>query len=143
MAIKIKNASPETIEYHALRGSFGRVSYFVTKASLRDVAENLDLAPQQDLSFGERIQRVINEDRVRREILPYLKANELRFFNALVCILLPDAGNNQPFWDFQEYRDDNDQLLGGLGKLRVAKKVGRVVLDGQHRFECFGFSGKR
>ena len=134
--MKIKNASPETIEYHALRGSFGRVTYFVTKAGLRDVAENLDLAPQQELSFSERIQRIINEVRVREEILPYLRQNELRFFNALVCILLPDADSSQPFWDFVEYRDEDDKPLGGLGKLRIAKKVGRVVLDGQHRFRA-------
>ncbi len=136
MAVRIKNASTETIEYHALQGSFGRVSYFVTKAGLRDVAENLELAPQQELSFSERIQRIINEERVTGEILPYLKGNELRFFNALVCILLPDADNSQPFWEFEEYHDEGDKPLGGLGKLRIAKKVGRVVLDGQHRFEA-------
>jgi DGQHR domain-containing protein len=136
MAAVIKNALPPVVEYPALKGSFGRVTYFVTKSPLRDIAENLDLAPQGELSFGERIQRVIDEDRVKDEIVPYLQQNELRFFNALVCILLPDEDNDQPFWGFDEYKDDQGHSLGGLGKLRVAKPVARIVLDGQHRFKA-------
>lgn len=136
MAATVINASPATIDYHALMGTYGRVHYFVTKAPLRDVAENLELAPQMELPFSERIQRIINEQRVTNEILPYLRQNELRFFNALVCILLPDADNNEPFWDFDEYTDEHGHGLGGLGRLKIAKRVSRVVLDGQHRFEA-------
>lgn len=134
MATRIANASPSFVEYHALRGTYGHVSYFVTKASLRDVAENLMLAPSSTLSFTERIQRQINEDRVESEILPYLRQNDLRFFNALVCILLPDKDGQHGFWQFEEYLDGENRALGGLGKLSITKDVGRVVLDGQHRF---------
>jgi DGQHR domain-containing protein len=132
--MKINNASPAYIEYHAIKGSYGRVSYYVTKVSLRDAAENLMLAPQDALSFAERIQRVVNIKRVEKEIVPYLEHNELRFFNALVCILLPDSKNVGPFWDFEPYTDESNSPLGGLGKLKILKDVGRVVLDGQHRF---------
>jgi len=38
------------------------------------------------------------------------------------------------FWDFEEYKDSNNNPIGGLGKLRIVKEVGRIVLDGQHRF---------
>src|SRR6266511_2463317 len=134
--MKIKNASPSFIDYQALKGSFGHVTYFVTKTTLRDVAENLDLAPQSPLTFSERIQRLVNEKRVETEILPYLEKNELRFFNALVCILLPDSDTQDGFWDFEEYLDENGNGLGGLGKLRMTKEVGRIVLDGQHRFKA-------
>jgi len=132
--MKITNAGPAFIEYHALHGSYGRVSYFVTKVPLRDAAENLMLAPQEALSFSERIQRVVNVRRVEKEIVPYLEHNDLRFFNALVCILLPDSDNVGPFWDFESYTDAQGAEIGGMGKLRVRKDVGRVVLDGQHRF---------
>jgi len=40
--MKLANVSPTFIEYHALRGTYGRVTYFVTKTSLRDAAEKLD-----------------------------------------------------------------------------------------------------
>jgi hypothetical protein len=71
---------------------------------------------------------------VERELLPYLESNELRFFNSLVCILLPDKERSSGFWDFEEYVDADGNAIGGIGCLRVAKDVGRVVLDGQHRF---------
>jgi len=132
--MQIQNASQPVVEYHAIRGAFGRVQYFLAKTDLRDVAENLQLAPSHNLSFSERIQRVINQDRVKDEIVPYLEHNQLRFFNALVCVLLPDDKDSGEYWDFQEYIDAANRPLGGLGKLRVAKRVGRIVLDGQHRF---------
>ena len=132
--MRLRNLTPTFIEYHALRGTYGRVIYFVTKTSLRDAAENLILAPQDALTFSERIQRVVNTKRVEREIVPYLEHNDLRFFNALVCILLPDSNAMQAFWDFDEYKDENGASIGGLGKLKIVKEVGRVVLDGQHRF---------
>lgn len=134
MATKIQNAAPSFVEYHALKGSYGKVSYFVTKTGLRDVAENLVLAPPSTLTFTERIQREINVKRVETEILPYLRQNDLRFFNALVCVLLPDSEDTNGFWDFEEYTDSEGRSLGGLGKLKITKQVGRVVLDGQHRF---------
>lgn len=132
--MKLSNATPTFIEYHALRGTYGRVTYFVTKTSLRDAAENLALAPQDTLSFSERIQRVVNVKRVEREIVPYLESNDLRFFNALVCILLPDSNKTQAFWDFEEYTSEGGHPIGGLGKLKIIKDVARIVLDGQHRF---------
>src|SRR5438046_426603 len=134
MSTAIANAAPSFVEYHALKGSYGKISYFVTKTSLRDVAENLVLAPAKTLSFTERIQREINVERVETEILPYLRQNDLRFFNALVCVLLPDNDSSPGFWSFDEYTDGKGQNLGGLGKLQITKEVGRVVLDGQHRF---------
>jgi DGQHR domain-containing protein len=134
MATTIANATPSFIEYHALKGSYGKVSYFVTKTTLRDVAENLKLAPAKTLTFMERIQREINVKRVETEILPYLRQNDLRFFNALVCVLLPDDDNSHGFWDFEDYTDNEKRPLGGLGKLKITKQVQRVVLDGQHRF---------
>lgn len=103
---------------------------------MRDAAENLVLAPQASLSFSERIQRTLNEDRIKNEILPYLENNELRFFNSLVCILLPDSDTSEGYWDFEEYKNEKGQKIGGLGVLRIAKDVARVILDGQHRFEA-------
>ena len=130
------SASQPMISYHALRGSYGKVTYFMAKTSLRDVAENLELAPQETLNFSERIQRVVNMKRVEEELLPYIKMNELRFFNSLVCILLPERKETSGFWSFEEYTDDQGNTLGGLGSLRISKDIARVVLDGQHRFEA-------
>lgn len=134
--MKIINASPSFVEYQVIRGSYGKVTYFLTKTNLRDVAENLTLAPQSTLAFSERIQRIVNDNRVINEILPYLETNDLRFFNALVCIFLPDTDTTRGFWEYTEYHDDKNNSLGGMGKLKVTKDVSRVVLDGQHRFEA-------
>jgi len=133
---RISSAGPACVEYHAMRGTYGRVSYFIAKAPLRDVAENLALLPQESLAFTERINRIINVERIDNELVPYLRTDELRFFNSLVCVLMPDPIYEGHFWEFEEYVADNGERLGGLGKLRVAKNVGRVVLDGQHRYEA-------
>ncbi len=132
--MKISNATPAFIEYHSLRGSFGKISYFSTKTSLRDAAENLALLPQEGLTFKERIQRLVDLKRVESELLPYLRRDEFRFFNSLVCILLPDPCQKIGYWQFEQYTDDSGQPIGGLGKLRISKDISRVVLDGQHRF---------
>lgn len=132
--MKLSNITPAFIEYHALKGTFGRVSYFATKTSLRDAAENLALLPQEGLSFRERIQRLIDTERVESELLPYLRRDEYRFFNSIVCILLPDPSQKIGYWEFNEYTDDSGNLTGGIGKLRISKDISRVVLDGQHRF---------
>lgn len=130
----INDAAPEVTTHHAIAGSFGKIRYFLATLDLRDAAENLQLLPQDNLSFKERIQRVLNEDRVRDEILPYLD-NEERFFNSLVCILLPDENQTEGYWDFKPYRDSNKQPMS-IGSFIIAKKVARVVLDGQHRFRA-------
>jgi len=103
---------------------------------LRDAAENLQLLPQENLNFRERIQRVVNEERVRNGILPYLKADPLRFFNSLVCILLPDPNQVDGYWGFQPYQGPDDTQTLNIGRLSISKKVARVVLDGQHRYRA-------
>lgn len=134
--MKLSNAAQEHITHHAVTGSFGAVKYFLTTLDLRDAAENLQLLPQDNLSFKERIQRVLNEDRVRDEILPYLLEDEDRFFNSLVCILLPDENQSEGYWSFTPYTDEAGAEIKNLGSFKIAKRVARVVLDGQHRYRA-------
>src|ERR1700677_531389 len=133
--MKLQNTIPEQITHDAIRGSFGAISYYLTTLDLRDAAENLQLLPQEKLSFQERIQRVLNEDRVRDEILPYLLQDKDRFFNSLVCVLLPDANQTEGYWDFTPHTDDGGKEMR-VGSFKIAKRVARVVLDGQHRFRA-------
>ena len=118
--MKLQNTVPEQITHDAIKGSFGDVTYFLTTLDLRDAAENLQLFPQDKLSFRERIQRVLNEDRVKNEILPYLLQDKDRFFNSLVCILLPDANQAEGYWDFKPYEDDGGNPMR-VGSFKIAK----------------------
>lgn len=140
--MKLQNTVPEQITHDAIKGSFGDVTYFLTTLDLRDAAENLQLFPQDKLSFRERIQRVLNEDRVKNEILPYLLQDKDRFFNSLVCILLPDANQAEGYWDFRPYEDEAGNPLR-VGSFKIAKRVARVVLDGQHRFRALSLYWER
>ena len=140
--MKLQNTVPEQITHDAIKGSFGDVTYFLTTLDLRDAAENLQLFPQDKLSFRERIQRVLNEDRVKNEILPYLLQDKDRFFNSLVCILLPDANQAEGYWDFKPYEDDGGNPMR-VGSFKIAKRVARVVLDGQHRFRALSLYWER
>jgi DGQHR domain-containing protein len=134
--MEIENLRAEVVTYHALAGQFDRVFYFATSITLEDAAENLMLFPQEDLSFRERIQRVLNEERVTNEILPYLRTDPLRFFNSIVCVLLPARDSDSEFWEFAPYTTKDGKEIGKLGELRISKSVFRIVLDGQHRFRA-------
>jgi DGQHR domain-containing protein len=134
--MEIQNFRSEVVTYHVLAGRFDRVYYFATSITLEDAAENLMLFPQEDLSFRERIQRVLNEERVTNEILPYLQTDPLRFFNSIVCVLLPARDGDTEFWEFDAYKNTDGKEIGKLGELRIGKSVLRIVLDGQHRFRA-------
>lgn len=134
--MKLTNVHPEVVTHHALTGSFGQVRYFLTTLDLRDAAENLQLLPQENLDFRERIQRVVNEERVVNGILPYLKLDPLRFFNSIVCILLPDPNQKDGYWGFEPYEGPSEGEVLEIGKLSISKRVARVVLDGQHRYRA-------
>ncbi len=129
---KLRSAEEEYISYNGVRGQFGEVTYFVTTLSLRDAVENLHLLSQSDLSFSERIQRVLNQQRVEKEILPYLQGAGYRFFNSMVVIPIPDPGNRKRFW-LEQPPEAEAGVVEKWTTLKMHKDVERVVVDGQHR----------
>src|SRR3954454_16465563 len=64
----------------------GNWRYYTVKMSTRELAENVNFASEiyEDRTLDEAIQRTLNEGRVKRDIVTYLKRQDDRFFSALV-----------------------------------------------------------
>lgn len=120
----------------AIRARMGNTTYFETKMPARELAMAARPAKETDAwgtSIEERIQRELNEKRVRDQIVPYLVKSADRFFGSIIVLIY--KGN-------VEFED----VGSVVGKIQaayrsVAEDVGfltidggeLVVLDGQHR----------
>jgi len=125
--------------YPAIRGRMGRWNYYVVKMSMRELADNVKFAADvnDDRTLDEAIQRVLNESRVKKDIITYLIRQQDRFFSSLVVAAL--QGN--PKWypvtieddeRFALFRDDT-RLNQTFGVLSFDGTQDYYALDGQHR----------
>ena len=91
--------------YPALRGTMGRWTYFMVKMSMRELAQNVKFASDvyEDRTLDDAIQRVLNESRVKREIVTYLQRQQDRFFSSIVVAAL----DGNPKWYGIEIADDS------------------------------------
>jgi DGQHR domain-containing protein len=117
----------------------GRWNYYVVKMSMRELADNVKFAADvnDDRTLDEAIQRVLNESRVKKDIITYLIRQQDRFFSSLVVAAL--QGN--PKWypvtieddeRFALFRDDT-RLNQTFGVLSFDGTQDYYALDGQHR----------
>lgn len=78
----------------AIRGHMGTNEYYETKMRAQELVQAARVASERDtwasLSIEERLQRELNNKRVREEIVPYLAKSEDRFFGSVI-ILIEDA----------------------------------------------------
>ena len=128
--------------YPALRSRMGAFNYYVVKMSARELSENVKYASEvyEDRTLDEAIQRVLNEDRVNKEIVEYLKRQPDRFFSSIVVTAL--EGN--PMFYPVEITDDphfaifhDDQRLNeSFGVLKFDGTQKYYALDGQHRLSA-------
>jgi DNA sulfur modification protein DndB len=123
----------------AIKGHMGSNEYYETKMRAQELVQAARVASERDtwasLSIEERLQRELNQKRVREEIVPYLAKSEDRFFGSVI-ILIEDAEI-----DFESagkylakdvpaaYRKTFEQT----GALTIDGGV-FIVLDGQHRW---------
>jgi DNA sulfur modification protein DndB len=123
----------------ALKGKMGSNEYYETKMRAQELIQAARVASERDawasLTIEERLQRELNDKRVREEIVPYLAKAADRFFGAII-VLIEDAdieyesagkylANNVP----AAYRKTFEQT----GALTI--DGGQfIVLDGQHRW---------
>src|SRR5262245_18877634 len=125
--------------YPAIKGMMGRWKYYVVKMSMREVADNVKFAADiyDDRTLDEAIQRVLNESRVKKDIVTYLIRQKDRFFSSIVVAAL--QGN--PKWypitieddeRFALFRDDK-RLNETFGVLSFDGTQDYYALDGQHR----------
>lgn len=125
--------------YPALKCTMGSWDYYVLKMSARELSANVKYASEvyEDRTLDEAIQRALNETRVKRDIVTYLKRQEDRFFSALVVAALDGNPKFYPVQitandQFQIFADD-DKLNDSFGVLRFDGTQKYYALDGQHR----------
>ena len=125
--------------YPAMKASMGRWSYFTVKMTMRELGENVKFATQvyDDRTLDEAIQRVLNETRVKRDIVTYLIRQQDRFFASVVVAAL--EGN--PKW-YPVSIEDDERFALFRGDARLNETFGVLsfdgtqnyyALDGQHR----------
>ena len=125
--------------YPALRFGMGSFKYYVVKMSARELSENVKYASEfyEDRTLDEAIQRILNESRVNKEIVEYLKRQPDRFFSSIVVAALE---GNPIFYPVEITEDprftlfyDDLRFNESFGVLKFDGTQIYYALDGQHR----------
>ncbi|MFD0900206.1 DNA sulfur modification protein DndB [Actinomadura sediminis] len=124
----------------AIRSKMGSTLYYVTTMKVGDLVQLARPASEQDewatSGLTERLQRELNDTRVRTEIAPYLAKSPDRFFGAMILLL--DADEEPQFEPLSDLAKGlphayKAAMSKGLGFLTI-ESGDRIILDGQHRF---------
>lgn len=121
-----------------IKGKMGSTEFFEAKMTARELVAAARPAREMDgwanFSIEERLQRELNDKRVREEIVPYLAQSKDRFFSSIL-VLIYNADVT--------YETLEDVIPKGLPAAykSIAKDIGfltinggeLIVLDGQHR----------
>lgn len=125
--------------YPAMKASMVRWNYFVLKMTMRELAESVKFAADvyDDRTLDEAIQRVLNESRVKRDLVTYLVRQPDRFFSSVVVAAL----DGNPQW-YPVSIEDDERFALFRGDARLNETFGVLsfdgtqnyyALDGQHR----------
>lgn len=127
------------ITYPALKAEMGSWRYFIVRMSMRELAESVKLAHDvhDDKTLATAIQRVLREGRAHKDIIPYLKYQEDRFFGSIVVAAI----NGNPIWQPVDMQDQegvglagrDERLKDSFGILAFDGTQDYYALDGQHR----------
>lgn len=125
--------------YPALCSRMGSWNYYVVKMSARELSENVKYASEvyEDRTLDEAIQRTLNENRVKKDIVEYLKRQPDRFFSSIVVAALEGDPKFYPVEitedpQFAIFHDDR-RLNESFGVLKFDGTQKYYALDGQHR----------
>ncbi len=145
-----------TPEFPFLRGTFSfaesSVPYLQLLLSASDALAHLRVARElifdpREIVLEELFQRDIDDVRVQREIAPYLlRQGEVKFFNALVVVLLPHRqGKLLSDYPTASSSVGGETTLEGIeleknsdfGTIRWdPSTIYPIIVDGQHRFSA-------
>ena len=121
----------------ALQARMGDWQYYVTVMKLGKIARECRLAEEIHVNkdLDDLIQREL-QDRVRKEMVPYLLNEPQRFYGALVVAVY---GGDPEFSAVKVAEhtliDDKDRSSYGFGLLRFDGSQTYYALDGQHRLK--------
>lgn len=114
----------------------------MVKMTMRELAESVKFAADiyDDRTLDEAIQRVLNESRVKKDIVTYLVRQQDRFFAAVVVAAL----GGEPKWYPITIEDDDrfklfaedSRLNDSFGVLSFDGTQDYYALDGQHRLSA-------
>jgi DNA sulfur modification protein DndB len=124
----------------AIKGKMGSIEFYNTKLRASDLAAVARAASKGDdwanLSIEERLQRKLNEKRVREELVPYLASSPDRFFGSIIILVYePDIFAYEGFGDW--LKDGVPAAYQGVIKQMGVLTIDGgdlIVLDGQHRW---------
>ena len=122
----------------AMRARIGVTDYFVSVMTLGEAARMIDYAEAVDGWTSEtppelKMQRKLNVQRVEREMVPYLVANDDHFYSALTVEVRTASRNGECGVAFES----TTRFPGGIefGQLTLDGTESLYALDGQHRLK--------
>lgn len=121
----------------ALQARMGDWRYYVTVMKIGKIARECRLADEihTDKDLDNLIQRAI-QDRVEKEMVPYLLKEPQRFYGALVVAVYGGDPEFSPVRVHEhELLDDKEKSSYGFGLLRFDGSQVYYALDGQHRLK--------
>ncbi len=127
--------------YPALKASMGRWTYFIVKMQMKDLVKEVGFASEiyENKTLDDAIQRVLDEGRVKKEIVKYLGKRDDRFFSSIVVAAL---GGNPTYTPVEIADDPRFALLRTagfdetFGVLTFDGGQKYFALDGQHRLKA-------
>ena len=128
--------------YPALCSHMGTWNYYVVKMSARELSQNVMYASEvhEDKTLDEAIQRVLDESRVKKDIVEYLKRQPHRFFSSIVVAALEGDPVFYPVEVTEDPRfalfHDDRRLNEAFGVLKFDGTQKYYALDGQHRLSA-------
>ena len=122
--------------YPAMRARMGDWNYYMVRMTMREVAREVQLASKlwEDQTLSDAIQRVLDESRVKQQIVNYLSRRDDRFFASLVVAAI--GGN--PTWTSEALPDSIHAraFRDTFGTLSFDEDPKYYALDGQHRLKA-------
>jgi DNA sulfur modification protein DndB len=121
----------------AIKAQMGSTSYFQTvmRASelIQSVAAAMDFPEFETFMAHEKMQRPISEERVEREIVPYLTNSPDRFFGSII-VLAYKPGK----FDFESVNDLSGAKFKGKSYEGKENQLGVLTIDGGQLFALDG-----
>jgi DNA sulfur modification protein DndB len=125
-----------------LRSKMGITEYYVATMKVGELIRSVGFAEKlpewDDMDIEERMQRKLDEQRVAKEIVPYLQNDPNRFFGSLIVDIY--GGWNslvfEPLAEVSKLPKAYEQAMkmsAELGFLHLAGNERLIALDGQHR----------
>ena len=121
--------------YPALSAKMGDWNYYIVRMCLRDVAKEVGITQYHaGKTLDNAIQRVLNTDRVKNQIIDFLRRDD-RFFSSIVVAAL----DGQPTFHPVRLSDGESPIFkatgvdGSFGILTFDGGQKYYALDGQHR----------